>query len=87
MVERIVLIIYFCFKAELDVKYDFSVLKADGTVFGRIGNTVKRFSPEQVKKFDKLTIMLMQHPFIITHFCIHTELLGLWKGFSKGKTI
>jgi speckle-type POZ protein len=32
---------------ELEVKYDFSVLKADGTCYGRIGNTFKKFSPEQ----------------------------------------
>jgi len=32
---------------DLEVKYDFSVQKADGTCWGRIGNTFKKFSPEQ----------------------------------------
>lgn len=32
---------------DLDVKYDFSVQKADGTCWGRIGNTFKKFSPDQ----------------------------------------
>ena len=32
---------------DLEVKYDFSVLKADGVCWGRIGNTFKKFSPEQ----------------------------------------
>jgi len=32
---------------DLDVKYDFSVQKVDGTVWGRIGNTFKKFSPDQ----------------------------------------
>jgi len=31
----------------LDVRYDFSVQKADGTCWGRIGNTFKKFSPDQ----------------------------------------
>ena len=29
------------------MKYDFSVQKADGTCWGRIGNTFKKFSPDQ----------------------------------------
>ena len=32
---------------DLDVKYDFSVQKADGSCWGRIGNTFKKFSPDQ----------------------------------------
>jgi hypothetical protein len=32
---------------DLEVKYDFSVQKADGVCWGRIGNTFKKFSPEQ----------------------------------------
>ena len=32
---------------DLEVKYDFSVQKADGACWGRIGNTFKKFSPEQ----------------------------------------
>ncbi len=32
---------------DLEVKYDFSVQKADGSFWGRIGNTFKKFSPEQ----------------------------------------
>ena len=32
---------------DLEVKYDFSVQKADGISWGRIGNTFKKFSPEQ----------------------------------------
>jgi len=32
---------------DLDVRYDFSVQKADGTCWGRIGNTFKKFSPDQ----------------------------------------
>ena len=32
---------------DLEVKYDFSVQKADGTYWSRIGNTFKKFSPEQ----------------------------------------
>ena len=32
---------------DLEVKYDFSVQKADGICWGRIGNTFKKFSPEQ----------------------------------------
>jgi len=32
---------------DLEVKYDFSVQKADGICWGRIGNTFKKFSPDQ----------------------------------------
>eukprot|EP00096_Caligus_rogercresseyi_P005752 TRINITY_DN21755_c0_g1_i1.p1 TRINITY_DN21755_c0_g1~~TRINITY_DN21755_c0_g1_i1.p1 ORF type:complete len:403 (-),score=125.20 TRINITY_DN21755_c0_g1_i1:181-1389(-) len=32
---------------ELEVTYDFSVQKADGTTWGKIGNTCKKFSPDQ----------------------------------------
>ncbi len=32
---------------DLEVKYDFSVQKQDGTYWGRIGNTFKKFSAEQ----------------------------------------
>lgn len=32
---------------DLEVKYDFSVLKADGAGWSRIGNTFKKFSPDQ----------------------------------------
>lgn len=32
---------------DLEVKYDFSVQKSDGTCWGKIGNTFKKFSPEQ----------------------------------------
>ena len=32
---------------DLEVKYDFSVEKSDETVWGKIGNTFKKFSPEQ----------------------------------------
>lgn len=46
---------------DLEVKYDFSVQKADGTCWGRIGNTFKKFSPEQNswgygKAFSKLRL-------------------------------
>jgi hypothetical protein len=34
-------------QGDLDVKYDFSVLKADNSCWGRIGNTFKKFSPDQ----------------------------------------
>ncbi len=34
-------------QGDLEVKYDFSVLKADNTCWGRIGNTFKKFSPDQ----------------------------------------
>jgi len=56
-------------QAELDVKYDFSVLKSDGTFFGRIGNTVKRFSPEQSswgygKAFPKAKLFEKQNEMI-----------------------
>ncbi len=47
---------------DLEVKYDFSVQKADGTCWGRIGNTFKKFSPEQNswgygKAFSKAKLM------------------------------
>uniref|UniRef100_A0A0K2TV53 Speckletype POZ proteinlike [Cricetulus griseus] n=2 Tax=Lepeophtheirus salmonis TaxID=72036 RepID=A0A0K2TV53_LEPSM len=32
---------------ELEVTYDFSVQKADGSPWGKIGNTCKKFSPDQ----------------------------------------
>ena len=44
------------------MKYDFSVLKSDGTYWSRIGNTFKKFSPEQNswgygKAFSKAKLM------------------------------
>ena len=47
---------------DLEVKYDFSVLKSDGTYWSRIGNTFKKFSPEQNswgygKAFSKAKLM------------------------------
>eukprot|EP00095_Tigriopus_kingsejongensis_P006020 snap_masked-scaffold671_size114370-processed-gene-0.10 protein:Tk06020 transcript:snap_masked-scaffold671_size114370-processed-gene-0.10-mRNA-1 annotation:"protein roadkill isoform x4" len=47
---------------DLEVKYDFSVQKVDGTCWGRIGNTFKKFSPEQNswgygKAFSKQKLM------------------------------
>ena len=48
---------------DLEVKYDFSVLKSDGTYWGRIGrNTFTKFSPEDnswgyEKAFSKAKLM------------------------------
>jgi len=61
---------------DLDVKYDFSVQKADGTNWGRIGNTFKKFSPDQnswgygkafskVKLTEKLHELLPQNKLTI----------------------
>ena len=49
-------------REDLEVKYDFSVLKSDGTYWSRIGNTFKKFSPEQNswgygKAFSKAKLM------------------------------
>jgi len=53
-------------QGDLDVKYDFSVLKSDGTCWGRIGNTFKKFCPDQNswgygKAFSKAKLMEKQN--------------------------
>lgn len=53
-------------QGDLDVKYDFSVLKSDSTCWGRIGNTFKRFCPDQNswgygKAFSKAKLMEKQN--------------------------
>lgn len=53
-------------QGELDVKYDFSVLKSDTTCWGRIGNTFKKFCPDQNswgygKAFSKAKLMEKQN--------------------------
>ena len=53
-------------QGDLDVKYDFSVLKSDSTCWGRIGNTFKKFCPDQNswgygKAFSKAKLMEKQN--------------------------
>ena len=53
-------------QGDLDVKYDFSVLKSDNTCWGRIGNTFKKFCPDQNswgygKAFSKAKLMEKQN--------------------------
>jgi len=53
-------------QGDLDVKYDFSVLKSDNSCWGRIGNTFKKFCPDQNswgygKAFSKAKLMEKQN--------------------------
>ena len=53
-------------QGDLDVKYDFSVLKSDSTCWGRIGNTFKKFCPDQNswgygKAFSKAKLLEKQN--------------------------
>ena len=66
---------------DLEVKYDFSVLKSDGTYWSRIGNTFKKFSPEQNswgygKAFSKAKLMEKYVPSasqFLMFLCMHAH--------------